>query len=90
MHALGYAHSAETWSEGNLVGGLYGISMGRVFYGESMFSKESNASKFAFINYAPILVSQGIELIDCQVYTQHLASLGARMIPRKEYLSYLG
>ena len=89
MHALGYAHSAETWSEGNLVGGLYGISMGRVFCGESMFSKESNASKLAFINYMPLLVSQGIELIDCQVYTQHLASQGARMIPRSEYLTYL-
>ena len=89
MHALGYAHSAETWSEGNLVGGLYGISMGRVFCGESMFSKESNASKFAFINYMPLLISQGIELIDCQVYTGHLASLGARMIPRSEYLNYL-
>ena len=89
MHALGYAHSAETWSEGNLVGGLYGISMGRVFCGESMFSKESNASKLAFINYMPLLISQGIELIDCQVYTRHLASLGARMIPRSEYLTYL-
>ncbi len=90
MHAMGHAHSAEAWQNGKLVGGLYGIISGRVFCGESMFSRESNASKFAFINYAPILVSQGIELIDCQVYTQHLSSLGARMIPRKEYLAYLG
>jgi leucyl/phenylalanyl-tRNA--protein transferase len=89
MHAMGHAHSAEAWHDGKLVGGLYGIVSGCVFCGESMFSRESNASKFAFIKYSPILVSQGIELIDCQVYTQHLASFGARMIPRKEYLSYL-
>ncbi len=89
MHAMGHAQSAEAWHDGKLVGGLYGIISGRVFCGESMFSRESNASKYAFIKYAPILVSQGIQLIDCQVYTQHLASLGARMIPRKEYLSYL-
>ncbi len=89
LHELGYAHSAETWLEGKLVGGLYGVRIGRVFCGESMFSSVSNASKFAFISYVKMLIEQGIELIDCQVYTEHLSSLGARMIPRSEYLKYL-
>jgi leucyl/phenylalanyl-tRNA--protein transferase len=89
MHALGRAHSAEVWLDGMLVGGLYGIRMGRVFFGESMFSKVSNASKYAFIRYAGQLISEGVELIDCQVYTEHLESLGARMIPRKEFTGYL-
>jgi len=86
LHALGYAHSAESWLGGELMGGLYGIRMGKVFFGESMFSKASNASKFAFINYVRLLQSEGVELIDCQVYTGHLESLGARMIPRTEFV----
>jgi leucyl/phenylalanyl-tRNA--protein transferase len=83
LHELGYAHSAEAWKDGELVGGLYGIRLGRVFFGESMFSRQSNASKFAFIQYVNLLEKQGVELIDCQVYTEHLESLGARMIARK-------
>jgi leucyl/phenylalanyl-tRNA--protein transferase len=82
LHQQGIAHSAEAWREGNLVGGLYGIKMGNLFFGESMFNSESNASKFAFINYVKQLEAEGIVLIDCQVYTDHLESLGAEMIDR--------
>ena len=89
MHKKGYAHSAEVWKEDKIVGGLYGIKLGKVFFGESMFSYETNASKYAFINYVQQLRSEGIELIDCQVYTEHLESLGARMIPRKEFIELL-
>jgi len=89
LHGDGYAHSAEAWFDGKLVGGLYGIRMGNVFFGESMFSTMSNASKFAFISYVNVLQSQGVVLIDCQVYTQHLESLGARMIDRKEFVELL-
>ncbi|HZE86525.1 MAG TPA: leucyl/phenylalanyl-tRNA--protein transferase [Puia sp.] len=90
LHGEGYAHSAETWQNGELVGGLYGIRMGKVFFGESMFSKVSNASKYAFISYAKLLQSEGVELIDCQVYTEHLESLGARMAPRKDFITLIG
>lgn len=80
LHELGHAHSAEVWQNGQLAGGLYGIKMGKVFFGESMFSKVSNASRYAFIKYVKQLQEEGIELIDCQVYTMYLDSLGARMI----------
>ncbi|OSZ82056.1 leucyl/phenylalanyl-tRNA--protein transferase [Chitinophagaceae bacterium IBVUCB1] len=89
MHQLGYAHSAEAWQDGKLVGGLYGIRMGGVFFGESMYSHVSNASKYAFIQYVQQLQSEGVQLIDCQVYTEHLESLGARMIARDEFLGML-
>jgi leucyl/phenylalanyl-tRNA---protein transferase len=89
LHSLGYAHSAEAWLDGKLVGGLYGIRIGKVFFGESMFSHQSNASKFAFISYVRQLSREGVELIDGQVYTPHLESLGARMIPRKEFIALL-
>lgn len=89
LHALGYAYSAEAWCEGKLVGGLYGVMAGDVFCGESMFSQESNASKFAFIEFTGHLLKKGTRIIDCQVYTQHLESLGAKMISRIEYLSFL-
>lgn len=89
LHQKGLAHSAEVWKDGRLAGGLYGVLLGKVFFGESMFSLESNASKYAFINYVKVLLHQGIELIDCQVYTQHLESLGARMIPRSEFCQQL-
>lgn len=89
LHETGMAHSIETWENGQLAGGLYGVRVGRVFCGESMFSLQPNASKFAFINYVRQLQSEGVELIDCQVYTPHLESLGARMIPRREYLDFL-
>ena len=89
LHQRGYAHSAEAWLNGELVGGLYGIRMGNLFFGESMFARASNASKYAFISYVRQLQQEGVQLIDCQVYTEHLESLGARMIPRKEFLSLL-
>lgn len=89
LHLLGHAHSAETWLNGELVGGLYGIKMGKLFFGESMFSKVSNASKFAFINYVQLLKKEAVQLIDCQIYTNHLESLGAIMIPRSEFKKIL-
>jgi leucyl/phenylalanyl-tRNA--protein transferase len=89
LHAAGYAHSAEVWSNGELVGGLYGVRLGKIFFGESMFNRQSNASKYAFICYVEQLKKEGVELIDCQVYTSHLESLGARMIPRSRFLSVL-
>lgn len=88
LHKMGYAHSAETWLNNQLVGGLYGIKMGKIFFGESMFAKESNASKFALIHYVQQLQTEGIALIDCQVYTEHLESLGAKMIMRTVYAAY--
>lgn len=89
LHNLGHAHCAETWLNGELVGGLYGIRLGNVFFGESMFSKTTNASKFAFILYVELLKKEGVQLIDCQVYTSHLESLGAIMIPRKKFIELL-
>jgi len=89
MHELGHAHSAEVWKDGELAGGLYGIKLDKVFFGESMFSKQSNASRYAFIKYVQQLKAEGIELIDCQVYTEYLESFGARMIPRSEFIERL-
>jgi leucyl/phenylalanyl-tRNA--protein transferase len=89
LHRAGWAHSAEAWQNGELVGGLYGIRMGKVFFGESMFSKLTNASKYVFIKYVEHLKSEGVELIDCQVYTDHLKSLGAEMIPREKFISLI-
>lgn len=86
----GLAHSAEAWRGDKLVGGLYGVEMGKIFFGESMFANESNASKFAFINYVREAKKKGIEIIDCQVYTPHLESLGAEFIPRKKFTEALG
>ncbi|HAO47193.1 MAG TPA: leucyl/phenylalanyl-tRNA--protein transferase [Ferruginibacter sp.] len=83
LHKKGHAHSAEAWMNGQLVGGLYGVKLGNIFFGESMFSLEANASKFAFIRYSELLQQEKIQLIDCQVYTEHLESLGARMISRE-------
>jgi len=89
LHRLGFACCAETWQGGQLVGGLYGIRLGNVFFGESMFSLVSNASKFAFIHFVKQLQAEGVVMIDCQVYTPHLESLGARMIPREDFLHIL-
>lgn len=89
LHQLGFAHSAEVWQHNELVGGLYGVRLGKVFFGESMFSKVSNASKYAFISYMQQLQLEGVELIDCQVYTEHLETLGAHMIPRDEFTQML-
>jgi len=86
LYQQGFAQSAEVWSKGELQGGLYGVKLGKCFFGESMFSKTSNASKYAFICYVQRLKMEGIELIDCQVYTPHLESLGARMISRQEFV----
>jgi leucyl/phenylalanyl-tRNA--protein transferase len=86
LHRLGYAHSVELRREGELVGGLYGVSLGDVFFGESMFSRVDDASKLAFIPLAWRLADEGFTLIDSQVYTDHVASLGGREIPRDEYL----
>ncbi len=85
LHALGHAHSVECWQDGDLVGGLYGVAMGRVFFGESMFSAASNASKIALAH----LCSLGFEIIDCQIPNTHLTQLGAEMIDRREFASFL-
>lgn len=89
LQEAGYAHSVEVWMENNLIGGLYGVSLGKCFFGESMFSKESNASKFAFIFLVNQLKEKQFQLIDCQVYNPHLATLGAKTIPRKEFIDRL-
>jgi len=89
LHDLGFARSYEVWENKKLVGGLYGIDLGHVFCGESMFAKANNASKYAFINLAKDLEDRNYKFIDCQVYTKHLASLGAEEIPRKEFLKLL-
>jgi leucyl/phenylalanyl-tRNA--protein transferase len=89
LHHMGYAHSVETWMEGELVGGLYGISIGRMFYGESMFSQRPDASKIALAHLCAQLEKWNFGIIDCQMNTPHLASLGAREIPRKEFVARL-
>ncbi|AHC14790.1 leucyl/phenylalanyl-tRNA--protein transferase [Salinispira pacifica] len=89
LHRLGYAHSAEVYADGELVGGLYGVSRGRIFCGESMFSLEPNASKFALAGLARFLHRSGCSIIDSQVENPHILSLGARNIPRDQYLAEL-
>jgi leucyl/phenylalanyl-tRNA---protein transferase len=89
LHEQGYAHSVETWLDGKLVGGLYGVLLGKVFFGESMFSRVSNASKFALKTLCDQLLSADMQLIDCQMSTPHLLSLGVREIPRREFLELL-
>lgn len=89
LHELGHAHSAEVWQDGELAGGLYGIRMGQVFFGESMFSRVSNASRYAFIQYVQLLQTEGVQLIDCQVHTPYLESMGARMIAGTEFRNLL-
>jgi leucyl/phenylalanyl-tRNA--protein transferase len=86
LHRLGYVHSAESWQDGKLIGGCYGVLLGKMFCGESMFSKKSNASKAAFLTLARRLFSLGIRFIDCQVPTPHLCSLGGKEMSRKEFL----
>jgi leucyl/phenylalanyl-tRNA--protein transferase len=85
LHALGWAHSAETWIDGALAGGLYGVAVGQVFFGESMFSRSTDASKIALVALVAHLKSTGFRLIDCQMRTRHLESLGAREIPRRRF-----
>ncbi|WP_340199694.1 leucyl/phenylalanyl-tRNA--protein transferase [Ascidiimonas sp. W6] len=89
LHEMGLAVSVEVWKDKELVGGLYGIDLGHVFCGESMFSKVSNASKAAFISLVKRLNGKGYKLVDCQVYTEHLESLGAEEIARSEFLEIL-
>ena len=89
LHRLGFAHSVEVWEGEKLVGGLYGIALGKVFFGESMFARVSNASKFGFISLVRNLQAKGFELIDCQQETPHLRSLGAEPISRKTFLEVL-
>ena len=89
LHRLGIAHSFETWIDGELLGGLYGVAIGRAFYGESMFSKQTDASKIAFVHLVRQLQRWNFGVIDCQMKTGHLASLGAREIPRQEFSALL-
>lgn len=89
LHQQGIAYSVEAWNEQTLVGGLYGINIGQVFFGESMFSHQTDASKVAFASFVKHIESMDIQLIDCQVYTDHLSSLGASTIPRKEFIQLL-
>ncbi|MDN4015981.1 leucyl/phenylalanyl-tRNA--protein transferase [Zwartia panacis] len=88
-HLLGQAHSIETWINGKLAGGLYGVNLGRMFFGESMFSRANDASKIAFVHLVAFLKRRGVEWIDCQMQTNHLASLGARTVPRSEFLQHV-
>jgi leucyl/phenylalanyl-tRNA--protein transferase len=89
LHERGYAHSVETWIDGRLAGGLYGMAIGRMFYGESMFASERDASKIALVHLARYLETQDFGLIDCQMNTDHLASMGGREIPRHEFCRVL-
>ncbi len=89
LHTLGYAHSSELWRDDELVGGAYGICIGRMFYGESMFAKVTDASKTALAYLVEFLRSQDVELIDCQQETNHLASLGGRTMPRNAFMFHL-
>jgi leucyl/phenylalanyl-tRNA--protein transferase len=89
LHRLGYAHSVETWIDGKLAGGLYGIALGRAFFGESMFTDQRDASKIALAHLCAYLKQRGFGIIDCQMETAHLASLGARPIPRRDFAARL-
>ena len=89
LHLAGNAHSVEAWRDGRLIGGLYGVAIGRMFFGESMFTRESDASKIALVHLVSILRTLGFPLIDCQQETEHLASFGARPIPRNEFAEHI-
>lgn len=89
LHEAGLAHSVEVWQNDDLVGGLYGVSLGKIFFGESMFAKATNASKAGFITLVHALAKTGFNLIDCQMETEHLTSLGARGIPRSRFLDIM-
>ncbi len=90
LYEAGVAHSVEVRMDGELVGGLYGVAVGRMFFGESMFSRVTDASKMAFVHMVRHLGANGFAMIDCQMYTAHLASLGAIRVPRREFLATLG
>ncbi|MCA1762382.1 MAG: leucyl/phenylalanyl-tRNA--protein transferase [Cryomorphaceae bacterium] len=89
LHDIGIAHSAEVWHEGVLIGGLYGLSLGNMFFGESMFSDKPNASKLALIRFCSWLKGKGFEWIDCQIYSRHLERMGARTVSRAAFLDLL-
>ena len=89
LHELGYAHSVEVWQNGSLAGGLYGVCLGRVFFGESMFHRESGASKLAVVYLTVWMNEHGVKILDCQQTTPHMLSLGAEEIPRSVFLAYL-
>ena len=89
LHAAGYAHSVECWLDDQLAGGLYGVAIGRIFFGESMFARVPDASKVAFVRLVRELQRREFRLIDCQVHTAHLASLGAATVPRREFVRIL-
>ena len=89
LHKAGWAHSVEAWQDDTLVGGLYGVSIGSAFFGESMFSKADNASKIAFASFVSQLTTWGFKMVDCQVHTEHLEKFGAREWPRKQFLAAL-
>ncbi len=89
LHALGYAHCVETWLGGELVGGIYGVQIGRMFFGESMFSRATDASKVALVHLVARLRCMGVPLMDCQQETPHTSALGARAIPRAEFIARL-
>ncbi|KAA6187741.1 leucyl/phenylalanyl-tRNA--protein transferase [Thiohalocapsa marina] len=89
LHVHGIAHSVEVWQQGDLVGGLYGVAMGGVFFGESMFSRVDNASKVALVHLCRQLAERGFELIDCQVLSGHLVRMGARQLPREQFMERL-
>ena len=89
LHRLGYAHSTEVWLDGELVGGAYGVCIGRMFYGESMFAKVTDASKIALAHLVFFLREHGVKMLDCQQETAHLASLGAKAISRAEFLRWV-
>ena len=89
LHDLGYAHSVEVWESGRLAGGLYGLSLGKIFFGESMFSEEKNSSKLAFLTLAEFLEENDFVFLDCQIYSEHLGTMGAEIMTRREYLMHL-
>ena len=89
LHADGWAHSIEVWQRNALIGGLYGVAIGRVFFGESMFSRQSNASKYALYAVSQILRTQAFAIIDCQVMSHHLTALGATLMPRDQFAAIL-
>jgi leucyl/phenylalanyl-tRNA--protein transferase len=89
LHDLGWAHSFEAWDGEALIAGMYGVAIGRVFFGESMFARMSDSSKIVFVRSIEYLQARGVELIDCQVWSDHLESLGARTLPRNVFLQQL-
>ena len=90
LHRAGVAHSIEVWMNGELAGGLYGVALGRMFFGESMFTRQTDASKVAIVTLAAQLVRWGVPIVDCQMRTEHLASLGAVDVPRRDFVRTVG